>query len=86
MPMYILQGGRHWFAGLKAVLIILLLVISGCDTSENIILSDKDLRQRHHQCRMTSVLSTEKAVECKLIRRQCSERLAQGKEVCADSL
>ena len=67
-----------------APLVISATLLAACGQAGNASLSDQELRQRHHQCRMTSVLTTEQAVECKQIRRQCSERQADGEEVCAE--
>ena len=71
--------------GVYSSLFAATLVVVGCGKVSQPDLSDQDLRQRHHQCRMTSVLTTDQAVECKKIRRLCSERQARGETVCAES-
>lgn len=74
-----------WSNGVICSSLVAMVMFTGCSRQPEQSLSDQDLRQRHHQCRMTSVLNTDQAVECKKIRRLCSERQARGETVCVES-
>lgn len=67
---------------MKYLLLIAVFGLTGCGNTAMSQLSDKELRKRHAECRMSVNLSAAEIQVCNNIQRECQRRAQQGNFVC----
>ncbi|MCY0964627.1 hypothetical protein [Parathalassolituus penaei] len=65
----------------KLLLVLVVAGLSGC-SGDMAGVSDRDLRQKHYHCQMSTNLSAAEIQVCANVRRECDARAKSGHYAC----